>query len=83
MSLISNAMSNAYYTALSHNSGITCGIAQMSLLRNAGAMDSRLLANADKNLSLQRIKDNLTQKIADAMLENNKKEKLRGFDTFA
>ena len=58
-------------------------IDKLAKIGNAGAIDSKALAAADKNIELQKLKDNLNKQIADAMLANNKKEKLRGFDTFA
>ena len=86
MSLVTRAMSDAYYTNMAHNaafSSLRGADAQINLAKNAGTSDSRALAEMDKKLALKKANDDLTQKIADAMLENNKKEKLRGFDTFA
>jgi len=86
MSLISKVMSDSlgialgYDAAYSRMAGYT---AETGLVRNAGGVDSKELVKADKDLAMQRIKDDLTRKIAEEMLRNKKKEQVSGFDTFS
>jgi len=81
-----SAISRIHYTALANNAAynmLMCNNAQMSLLRNCDNINFRALAQADKTLTCNRLQNNLLLRYAEAMLENQKHNKARGFDTFA
>lgn len=71
MSVI-QAVSNAYYTIMSHNAAYSMmqnNMARMSLLNN---LNFQGLYQADKYLTLQNLNNQLMYKIANSCLENKK-----------
>lgn len=86
MSLITNAIATSYYTNMAHNAQYSLmrnNMAQMSLLRNSSNLSFSGLVALDKQLALQQLQNEFEMMYAEAVLKSQKKQKARGFDTFA
>lgn len=85
-----NAAATSFYTAMSHNAAYSMmrtNMARMSLLNspNFAGMDMKALAAYDKRLACQSLQDSLRYRIANALLDRQKKLQRQNakFDTFA